>query len=209
MFRDGGLKTGGSRLGVALGIGLCGWLGVGVCGGAAAGGASSWVMISGGLCGVIIGNTTTASTGYTTISCQGSSSSNGMSSTLGGFDASTFVVRATSTLGGRDAVPTCWYGSCCTRRGCGFCCSSCSGGGAEVSLILSNLFSFAASWNMTSRRWVACIVVLDMLGCIWVGGDSAILTAAIMMASVGVTDGFVIYLCLKNTVSETCFLLFT
>ena len=44
--------------------------------GRAAGGAASWVMIGGGLLGVI-GDTTAASVGYATISRWGSSSSNG------------------------------------------------------------------------------------------------------------------------------------
>ena len=71
--------------------------------------------------------------------------------------------------------------------------------------MLTNLFVFSASWNMSSRGWRTCTVVSDMIGCMWVCRDCAISFAAAMMASAGVTDGFVTYLCLKNTVSNTLF----
>ena len=48
IFRAGGSKTACTRLGVALGIALLGWLRVGVSGGAAADGDASWVIIGGG-----------------------------------------------------------------------------------------------------------------------------------------------------------------
>ena len=76
-----------------------------------------------------------------------------------------------------------------------------------MSLMLANLFSFVASWNISLRRWRACTVVSDILGCMCVCRDCNILSAAAMIASAGVTDGFVIYLCLKNTVSDTFFAL--
>ena len=63
LFYASGLKTAGSCLGVALGIGLDGRLGVGFCGGAAAGEATSWVMVGGGPRGVFIGDATTTSVG--------------------------------------------------------------------------------------------------------------------------------------------------
>ena len=109
-----GLETACTRLGVALGIGLCGRLGVGVSGVGAADGASSWVMSGGGSCGVIVDATTT-SVGHVTINCRGASSSNGISSmlagclasTLGCCAASTLGCCAASTLGDRAAAPTC------------------------------------------------------------------------------------------------------
>ena len=63
--------------------------------------------------------------------------------------------------------------------------------------MLANLFSFAASWNISSRRRRACTIVLDILGCMCVRRDCDILYATAMIASAGVTDGFVIYLCLN------------
>ena len=73
--------------------------------------------------------------------------------------------------------------------------------------MLVNLFAFAASWNMSSRCLRACTCVLDMFGCMCVRRDCDILLAAAMIASTRVIDGFVIYLCLKNTVSDTLFAL--
>ena len=73
--------------------------------------------------------------------------------------------------------------------------------------MLANLFSFAAFWNVSLGRWRACTVVLDILGCMCVCRDCNILLTATMIESAGVTDGFVIYLCLKDTVSDTIFAL--
>ena len=98
VFRNSGLKTAGFCPGVALGICLCGRLGVGVCGGATAGGDTSWVMIGGSLHGLFIGDATTASVGYATISCRGPSSLSGTSSTLGDRPASTIGGRSASTF---------------------------------------------------------------------------------------------------------------
>ena len=52
------------------------------------------------------------------------------------------------------------------------------------------------------------MVVSTMLICIWLCNMAAIFPAATMTASLGVTDGFVIYLCLKGTVSNTLLPLF-
>ena len=71
--------------------------------------------------------------------------------------------------------------------------------------MLANLFAFVASWNMSSRRCRACTVVPDTLGCMWVHRDCAIVSAAEMITSAGVADGFGIYLCFKKTVSDTLF----
>ena len=76
-----------------------------------------------------------------------------------------------------------------------------------MSLMLANLFAFTASWNIFPRCWRACTCVLDMIGCMCVCRDCKILLAAAMIASAGVTDGFVIYLCLMTTVSDTLFAL--
>ena len=89
----------------------------------------------------------------------------------------------------------------------GFCRSSWSSGGAEVSLMLANLIAFAASWNISLRRWRACTAVSDILEFICVCRDCEILSAAAMIASAEVTDGFVVYFCLKNTVSDNLFAL--
>ena len=66
--------------------------------------------------------------------------------------------------------------------------------------MLANLFSFAAYWNISSRRWRACTVVSDILGCMCVCRDCDILSAAAMIASAGVTAEFVIYLSEKHRV---------
>ena len=76
-----------------------------------------------------------------------------------------------------------------------------------MSLILANLFSFAASWNISSRRWRVCTVVSDMLGCMCVCRDCVIFPATAIIASAGVIDRFVIYLCLKIPSLTPVFLL--
>ena len=76
-----------------------------------------------------------------------------------------------------------------------------------MSLTLADLSAFAAFYNMSSRRWRACIVVSDMFECVWVHSDCKIFSAVATIASAGVTNRFVIYLCLRNTVSDTPFAL--
>ena len=56
---------------------------------------------------------------------------------------------------------------------------------------------------MSSGCWKACTVVSDMLGYIWVHRDCAILPTTVIISSTGVMDGFVMYLFLKNIVSDT------
>ena len=82
--------------------------------GAAVGWADSWVMMGRAVCGVILGDITTATAGYATVSHCCSSSSNGTSATIGG-RADTHVIGLCGVCGTLGVVPS--------------CCSICSSGG--------------------------------------------------------------------------------
>ena len=144
MFCAGRLDTVGSLLCIARGNGLHGWVNIGC---AAAGGASSCVINTGDVGVLTTGNMATATIRHATISRSCSSSSNGTS----------------SILGGRVLLPSVGlFAVCSTLGGVNFYCTFGAGSRLEVSLILTNLFASAISWNISVRRLSALIVVLVM-----------------------------------------------
>ena len=160
--------------------------------------SSSWVMV-GMLVPVLpMSSDATTAHGYTTISRLG------LLGTLGcGVGSLRGMKIVSATLeDGRCTAVIASRSSCFVL--CLFLGSATLGDTASSTVLISTLVLLViASWKIWSRRARACTSSLYIPGVLCVCRVSVIWLAAAMMASSGVSVGFVMYLCLKKTVSDT------
>ena len=157
--------------------------------------SSSWVIVGMAASSSFFSDVTTAR-GYATISSSASS-------TLGdGRDTSNGANSVIGTLGCAASSAIALVSPFLFRFW--VCCSSTLGsGGGSTACTSTSLFLSAAFLKIVSSRPRAWMSSSHMSFGLYLRRVSDIRFAAEMIASAGVTDGLVMYLCLKNTVSDT------
>ena len=161
-------------------------------------GASSWVMVGILVPVLLMSSDVTTARGYATINWAGSVS------TLGGGAGSWMGVKiVVFTLGaGRATAARALVNNVAVVVGV-LLAGTLGDAGASIGFIATWVLFAAAFLKICPRRLRACTSSSAIPAGLWVRRVSVIRLAAAMMASAGVSVGFDMYLCLKNTVSDT------